>query len=1317
MIRNRKFFTIGAVFAFVLMSAAVFAAQQQATNATLSFSGIHIVENQTSHTPQGFIDISLKNIETPGISFCFEYDNKYIQLSDADTNLAIVAPTGANDHDHKYFKQNTDAFPIDSFIDDNANSIIDPVHPMVIGTANPDISRVIMTFVPQSESFINSEYIEYKSVDEDSAVYDQPVILADKTEDGVSFGQISFRVVDPVGLARLSEDELKDIVKIVPLSAMLGDDITTEDDIINKFGLHMSYYIYPVENVAWLEWYPCTERNIEYNMGIDADLISVKPQNTEFTVSAYDIYNTGSVDDLFRYLNEKASVLTLEYADGTQFPAAFQWSGSESSVTGSWDPKGGTYTVKQPFNENISVSVTVNVTPVSLVDFDFENENKTYYVGMEGFPATFDDLQLPKTARPVLDTYTPNCGLAEITIDWYREKGSGVGLTTLPDGFGESPPESYEIEGMINNVANSLSSYPWLTVSEPTPTIIANRYVVATADEMPKAIEAEAVTDDNGVMTVTVKNTDGSQIPEGTTFTVKMPNGQKIDGVGTKYTVSVNEDGTATITFDPDMTDPEEQLLARLINLGSRAGEFSIASKEPEKNQSEYVNFASNPRNNYYLPPNDVSDIYEFDYSREMSAMLPIQAGGLPPTTITLIDGVNSIKTTYSGYDGDEEGVLKTFTVDEWDTISGEPETAGSVVEIEGILSDTSYTNYGEVTNKDKQIKVKIKYLAAENMGEDAIEHIDDFVFDPKEVGYDYDELQTHTFTIHNTGETDIYGLSAVIALSTVTDSETPSAEAFLLKRAPIGLLEKDARTEFDISTKYGLPVGKYVSTVSIYSNNKLLDSFKVSFEVTAEPVYKIVLKAEPSDLGKAETETKTYTAKAGEEITILATPNTDCEFVNWSTENEDVVLKPAEKAKQTFFMPAHDVEITANFKETVVARLRAAELYVKDAKYETASDPSEPFYDSKWKHIDYDPITNEYYVAVPNDMEKVKLWFKPREEIAEKTTTITHEHGESTDTLGDPTKGDSDYYISDEIELDLSPVDNIVKLTFEYEDPDDGPGKKEYTIHIFRKLTAAEMVEFNYGNSPYGLIMRDDTITAENKDTVKQEFIDNGRQFKETVPQGAKSGVVYTPKAWINDNYDENDAALFVTDYSSFTDPGYKELKTSIGTEVSGKVTKTVSVFPLLASGEDMNGTIDDFNNISHDPLKITLTESASGAITSLSGRRIRPDIYMLTYTFADFDGQQISVSKPLIILSKLGDVNISGNADVSDVSAIMNRFTDLLADEVSVSGYTSGGRLFKYRICDANKDGFINAIDANFIKANKLDPFYTNLTQGGGG
>ena len=56
MTRNRKFFTIGAVFAFVLMSAAVLAAQQQATNATLSFSGIHIVENQTSHTPQGFVD-------------------------------------------------------------------------------------------------------------------------------------------------------------------------------------------------------------------------------------------------------------------------------------------------------------------------------------------------------------------------------------------------------------------------------------------------------------------------------------------------------------------------------------------------------------------------------------------------------------------------------------------------------------------------------------------------------------------------------------------------------------------------------------------------------------------------------------------------------------------------------------------------------------------------------------------------------------------------------------------------------------------------------------------------------------------------------------------------------------------------------------------------------------------------------------------------------------------------------------------------------------------------------------------------------------
>ena len=1320
MTRNRKFFTIGAVFAFVLMSVAVFAAQQQATNATLSFSGIHIVENEISSSPQGFIDISLKNIETPGLSFCFEYDKRYIQLSDADTNQVIEAPTGINDNNHKYFKQNTEAFPIDSFVDDNdlsnSNLFRDPIHPMVIGTAKLDRSCVIMTFIPQSESSVNSEYIEYKSVDEDGVPYEQPVILADKTQDGVSFGQISFRVVDPVGLARLSEDELKDIVKIVPFSTMLGDDITTEDDIINKFGLHMSYYIYPVENFARLEWYPCTEKNIEYNMGIDADLISVEPQNTEFTVSAYDIYNTGDVEDLFRYLNEKASVLTLKYADGTQFPASFQWNSRESSVN--WDPKGGTYTVEQPFNENVSVTVTVNVTPVSLVDFDFDNENITYCVDMEGFPQTLDDLQLPKAARPVLDAYTPNCGLPEIQIDWYRIKDSGSELTALPDGFGVNPPETYEIEGVINNINDSLSVYPWLTVPDPAPTIIANRYVVASADEMPKAIEAEAVTDDNGVMTVTVKNTDDSPIPEGTTFTVKMPGGQKIDDVGTRYIVTVNGDGPATIVFDPDIGNPDEQLLARLINLGSRAGEFSIASEEPSKFRSEYVSFTSNPRKNYYLPSDDTGNTYEFDYSREMSAMLPIQAGELPPTTITLIDNVNGIKTTYNGYDGNEEGMLKTFTVDSWDTVSGDPATAGSVVEIEGVLSDTSYTNYGEVTNKDG-IKVKIKYLAAEKIGEDTIENINDFVFDPKEVGYDYDEIQTHTFTIHNTGNTDIYGLSAVIALSTVTDDEESNAEAFLLERAPIGLLEKNARTEFDISTKYGLPVGKYVSTVSIYSNNKLLDSFTISFEVTAEPVYKIILKADPPDFGKAETLTKTYTAKKGDIITILATANTDCEFVNWTTTNKDISFSDDEEPQQAVTMPDNDIEITAHFKETVVARLRAAEMYVKDANYENASDPSEPFYDSKWKYIDYDPITNEYYVAVPNEMEKVKLWFKPKEDdIEEKTTTLTHTHGETSVTLAEPTVGDNDYYISEAIELDLSPVDNVVKLKFEYDDPDDGHGTKEYTIHIFRKLTAAEMVEFNYGNSPYGLIMRDDSITAENKDAVKQEFKDNGYQFKDTVPQGAEKGVVYTPEAWINDNYDESDTALFVTDCASFTDPGYNQLKTSIGTDVvDGNVTRTVSVYPLLATDDDRNGTIDDFNDVSREPQTITLNVSSSGEITSLIGRRIRPDTYMMTYTFTDFDGQRVSVSKPLIILSKLGDVNISDGATADDVSAITNRFTDLLADEVSVTGYASGGRLFRYRICDANKDGFINAVDANFIRANKLNPFYKNVTQGGVG
>ena len=54
-------------------------------------------------------------------------------------------------------------------------------------------------------------------------------------------------------------------------------------------------------------------------------------------------------------------------------------------------------------------------------------------------------------------------------------------------------------------------------------------------------------------------------------------------------------------------------------------------------------------------------------------------------------------------------------------------------------------------------------------------------------------------------------------------------------------------------------------------------------------------------------------------------------------------------------------------------------------------------------------------------------------------------------------------------------------------DDPDEGEVTRSYKIHVYRKIEESKLMKFNYGNSPYGLIMRDTAIT--DKATAKNEF------------------------------------------------------------------------------------------------------------------------------------------------------------------------------------------------------------------------------------
>lgn len=87
---GKKKITISAFIVVVFVSVIVWAATSY-PNAAISFSGIKMVANGS--TTQGFVDISLKNIDSTAISYCIEYDKNYIELSDVATNTPIKNPT------------------------------------------------------------------------------------------------------------------------------------------------------------------------------------------------------------------------------------------------------------------------------------------------------------------------------------------------------------------------------------------------------------------------------------------------------------------------------------------------------------------------------------------------------------------------------------------------------------------------------------------------------------------------------------------------------------------------------------------------------------------------------------------------------------------------------------------------------------------------------------------------------------------------------------------------------------------------------------------------------------------------------------------------------------------------------------------------------------------------------------------------------------------------------------------------------------------------------------------------------------------------
>lgn len=359
-----------------------------------------------------------------------------------------------------------------------------------------------------------------------------------------------------------------------------------------------------------------------------------------------------------------------------------------------------------------------------------------------------------------------------------------------------------------------------------------------------------------------------------------------------------------------------------------------------------------------------------------------------------------------------------------------------------------------------------------------------------------------------------------------------------------------------------------------------------------------------------------------------------------------------------------------------------------------------------------FDGETYVYYLSVPNETEKIRL------DITSSDLPTVNANG----VAATATLDSGQLYKTDEF--------NLLELN---KDTDNGgeadgfnntvtveAGSATYTIHI-RRLLKPKIV-LNYGNSPAGLIMRDDTTfpTEKNKTDAIEAF-DTSHAVNKTygenqVPVGGETSLTYVASAWrdyttkdeegnnVVINYDLDPYALFVYEGSTFKLPGYTvfdeygEKKTDALVNIDFTVKRQLS--PGVSNYASDTGLVD------YVPLLVDDTTDTY----SLQGIMVRMDVYQIkyscSYTGSDGNTQILDdITRPVIIIGRRGDIFLNSTPTIND------------GDVDYLKNYTqnvnSGNSLVAFRCMDfvMNTTPTINDSDVDRLKNYTQD--YNSATQ----
>ena len=1329
-------------------------------DASLVFKGFDYQQGADGNM-QVLMDVLLRKIDATGMSFYLAYDPDVVVPSKTDTNEDADYPWDMWSYD----TDATTGFPSGFFEEllkgdpDGFADEIDNTDPIIHFDLYPNLDSDIAddgANIDERETVYDDEGVEEKDY--------AKVFVADGKD--LKLGTVSFRVIDPDALAAaISGNTMSNVIWLYEDPLEDGDDGVTFE-YINPND-HRGYQ----KHVATAEW------------SFSPDPVAVDPRYPEITVPSYTIYTegaqAGNQTDLIAYLNKYHKTVILWYPDGTYTLDQVTWGDTGADIEidtdptgGTYDPKGGTYTVTQKYNSKLKISkMTVHITPVYLLGVTSDKLSKT-------FPDTAVprglDLDLPTTAKPIysdnFDTLIP----PSISLDpayWYSWDG------TTRSGYGTN-------ESALNNDAAFVSKQfiydlpqatlttalgqPWLTITKDEA-VVVTRNVGDKTDWLDTGTITASVDRVTGVMTITVTPAAGDTIPTGTDFKIYLPNGMVIDTAdlgdittltnsGTSATIEINtNDAPVGTTPSSKFNANELKTIQSIINLGS--SNYHLTATEPNKGESDQKQFTCSARVNYYKSEGTDSAGRNYvlaDYSGGKQGMFPVYAGdslAYISSYISFPDG-KQIDTAYHGVSGisgaalgaakvqenfNTTGVAWTMEEEDGTPIAGTtlPSNVGKTIYLIGYLENYSYTNFGYVQNPDSvylKIKVTLKDRGVNPPYDPDNEKIKvetevngytyevtegmTFNYDTKQVGYT--TYQNQEFVVTNLGTEDVNGLSVNID-STDFILETPVY--------PTSLQTNDTAA-FKIRTTVGLPKGEYEATVTVSSNTKTnLRTFKIKFKVIDDPVYLVEVVSDPSDnsWGHAyivdpsdPTAIASRTYPDGTTVKVKAVPEPDYEFDEWKIDPsayEGIMSNYPATNEMEFPIDALNssyglnssgkIVVTAKFKETPTAKLRLDAL----RDFEADNTTENPLRDTTSKAVKtFDPTVTDYLVIVPYESDQNIVWFKPKYRDIEGTPVdieIKLNGGTTPIPYSDGSGASAGYIVSGLMDLNVGT--NTVTITQSW-----GTYSKTYTITIERK--PALNVDKKYGNSPMGLIYQDTTHVAgdPNWQADAETYFKTNHTYGTYYPDGAGDTTItyYSTDAWGSaKNYDEDPYAIFVYNGQPFVDPGYEKLSYSDGSAYvpDALVTKTIKVDVLGTSGGDVT---DDLLTVTSQTVTIAQNiDTTDGydtdcVVTELASLRIRPGIYSLVYSFTDSDGTTATFSRPVIVLSEKGDVNIDQSVGVLDYNTLYYRFVENTSNKTFLENIirenAAWSNLLAYRIADVNEDRNANTIDAAEIEHN---------------